>query len=153
MKKILLLLFILQSLSVLGGFSPFLQAASVVLETPATIPANTSTNLTPAALTLPAARSDGRTGMRLYLTFTGTAGATNGTVVVYLVTSLDGVTWDTATQSNIKLTAVPGGATQVQRSDQVQLAGAAQVGVGRIEVNSNGDVSNCVVRLGYQSNP
>lgn len=94
-----------------------------------------------------------KVNVRLFLTANGVAATTNGSLVVKFSTGDgdEGTTnqFDTAQNSNIKLTMSSlGGSTNVV-SDWFVLSGVRYIRVGQIENTFNGACSNIVVRISY----
>jgi hypothetical protein len=96
----------------------------------------------------------GESPVRIYLTATGAAATTNGSLIVKFSTA-SGLnysttnSYDTASESNIKLTMSTLGNNTVTVSDWFVLSGAKYLRVGQIENNFAGAVTNLVINVGY----
>lgn len=128
------------------GLAPF--------DAPTSLAAGVSTNLTstvPIDLTnmLPA----NNPMVRLNVSLTGTAAATNGTITVYFAASKDGTIFETASQSAIKLVITPSGTTSAAFGDWFNLVGVQSIKVGRLESTSGGNVSSLAVTLSRPTGP
>lgn len=124
------------------------------LNLPATTVAASTTNTTAGtAFQLPT----GKSPCRIYLTASGIGASTNGSLIVKLSTATGsgyggtGVTnaFDTAAQSNIKLTMSTLGNTTNTVSDWFQISGVKYIRVGSIENTFVGAVSNLDVTISY----
>jgi len=97
--------------------------------------------------------ADGENNVRIYLTATGGAATTNGTLVVKFITASGSGdttnTFDTASLSEIKLTMSSLGANTYTISDRFVLSGAKYIKVGQIENTFAGAASNFVITVGY----
>ena len=91
---------------------------------------------------------------RIYLTASGVAATTNGSLIAFITTTQSDPgtnNFDTATQSNIKLTLTAIGASTNQVSDWFQLSGVTGIRVDRIENTFYGAVSNIAVSISVNS--
>jgi hypothetical protein len=120
------------------------------LNAPTSIPASTSSNYaSTTAFDLSAAVPSDKMNVRIYGAFNGVGGTTNGSLVAYFSASYDGTSFDTASQSNIKLT-IPCVSNQtVQASDWVNLVGVKAIRLGRLENGAPGAISNLVFKLNF----
>ncbi len=92
--------------------------------------------------------------VRVYLTASGIAASTNGSLIVKISTACgtDSQTnaFDTADASTIKLTMSSLGAVTNTVSDWFQLSGVRYLRIGQIENTFGGVVSNIAVNISYQ---
>jgi hypothetical protein len=93
---------------------------------------------TSTAVTLTRAQGD----FRIYASVVTFAATTNGTIKFFFAPSYDGVTFDTAAQSTIKVTVTPTGAGTNNVSERFQGAGIYSLKYLRNENTCNGTFSN-----------
>lgn len=157
MKKYLFSLFLGLTLSLnayadgAGGYDPVAQNMGTAVTN---VAASTTNSANGTIIALPTSPS----AVRIWLTAGGNAGTTNGSssvsnLVVKISTAsgtlLSTNAFDTANNSNIKLTLPVNGAVTNTVSDWFLLTGARYIRVGQIENNTLGSVSNIQVIVGY----
>lgn len=87
--------------------------------------------------------------IRLYAQSSGTAATTNGNLIVKFSLSTDGVTFDDAPTSLVKLTLPATGTSTNQISDWFQISGARYIRVGQIENTSAGTSTPIAIRISF----
>ncbi len=98
-----------------------------------------------------------QTAVRLYLTATGAAGTTNGSLIVKFSTATGGPaesvtnSFDQAEQSLVKLTITGSASTtnSITVSDWFVVSGVKYLRPGQIENTSNGTWTNIAIRVSY----
>lgn len=116
------------------------------------------TTLTPAVTTVAASSTNSTAGTsqellfaqrpcRIWVTASGVAATTNGSLVVKFSTAASTNQWDTANLSEVKVTMSSLGATTNTYSTWFETAGIRYIRVGQIENTFVGVVSNIAIRI------
>lgn len=140
----------------LGFIGMAVVAATISTKTfdaPAVVGAN-STNVTVnAEINLSDLITKDNPLVSLSASFTNPTAQSSGSVIIFFSSSRDGTNFDTAAQSNIKLTANMDGSSPILVGDFFNLVGIKLIKVGRIENSSGGAISNFTAKMSWPSAP